>query len=171
MHSRHIQIRTFRSTRVRARCKLDYVHERLLTRTFVYMAHARVHARRRARARTARCAGMWQAQGRVGVGNSDHEGFPSLRTAPEFWHCPSLEGDPTRGEWERRREKGRETKEGGGHVPLVPFRGYPSGISNGWSRVNASNRVRNILEDRKWIPYFFCKKWFFFIWEWMNNNV
>jgi len=52
---------------------------RALTRATVHAhAYARVHAR------AARCAGMWQAQGRVGVGNSDHEGFPSLRTAPEF---------------------------------------------------------------------------------------
>jgi len=61
------------------KCTPGYVHGRSLVQPFMHM-----HTHAYTLADATRCAGMWQAQGRVGVGNSDHEGFPSLRTAPEF---------------------------------------------------------------------------------------
>lgn len=104
---------------------------------------------------SAGACGHVQAQGRVGVGNSDCQGFPPLRIALEFWHyylddrlLLDEDGEQQRKEWEADRE---------GPLRLVSFPkrilreyvpGEPTGFhASGWfaNLFHRGNLTRSLL--------------------------
>lgn len=151
MHSRYIQIRTFRSTLVRARMHVG-LRTRALTQTGVHAhAYARVHARRRARIRSPTRARARGSLCRYVASARSCRGWefgPWRVPIPSY--CARILTLPEPGGRPGSRRVGetqgeRKGSERGGACPLVPFRGYPSGISSGWLWINASNGARNIL--------------------------
>lgn len=128
MHSRHIQILGVRAC-VRE-CSPGYAHECSCTRT---------HTCSPTRARlVVQVCGKRKVVSGLGI-----------RTMKGSHPSVLRQNSDTARTWRETRlaESGRDAgrKEGerkrrGGPYPLVPFRGYPSGISSGWSRVNMSIR-------------------------------